>query len=53
MFAETDRKFFYKVVDAQIEFVKTSDGKVEKLILHQNGQDTPGVKLPTAEKAKK
>ncbi len=37
MFAESDSKFFFKVVDAQISFVRGADGKVDHLILHQNG----------------
>jgi CubicO group peptidase (beta-lactamase class C family) len=50
IFPESETKFFYKVVDAQIEFEKGKDGKVEKLILHQNGQDMPGLKLPEPKK---
>lgn len=46
IFPESPTKFFYKVVDAQISFVEGKSGKVEKLILHQNGQDVPGVKAP-------
>ena len=46
LFPETEKKFFYKVVDAQITFEKGGDGKVNKLVLHQNGQDMPGLKLP-------
>ena len=55
IFPESESKFFYKVVNAQITFEKNKDGKVTKLILHQNGQDLPGIKLPTPEagKAKK
>jgi len=30
-------KFFYKVVDAWVEFVKGSDGQVDYLLVHQNG----------------
>ena len=37
LFAESETKFFLKVVDAQISFVKDDAGKVTKLILHQNG----------------
>ncbi len=37
VFPETETKFFYKVVDAQITFVKDDKGGVEALILHQNG----------------
>jgi CubicO group peptidase (beta-lactamase class C family) len=37
-------KFFYKVVDAQLTFVSGPDGRVERVILHQGGRDTPGVR---------
>ena len=33
-------KFFSKRVDAQVEFTRGADGKVDGLILHQNGRDT-------------
>ncbi len=46
VFPESETKFFYKVVDAQITFEKGNDGKFDKLILHQNGQDMPGIKVP-------
>jgi serine-type D-Ala-D-Ala carboxypeptidase/endopeptidase len=39
VFAASKTKFFYKVVDAEITFVCNSEGKVNKLILHQNGRD--------------
>lgn len=45
LFAETSSKFFLKVVDAQIEFVKNAEGKVEKMILYQNGREMPGKKI--------
>lgn len=44
LFAEAPTEFFYKVVDAQITFEKDSAGKVTRLILHQGGQNAPGVK---------
>ena len=53
LFAESDTKFFYKVVDAQVSFEKDDKGNVNKLILHQNGQDMPGIKVPTGEAAPK
>jgi hypothetical protein len=37
VFPETETKFFYKVVDAQLTFVKDDKGGVKSLILHQNG----------------
>jgi serine-type D-Ala-D-Ala carboxypeptidase/endopeptidase len=36
-FPESPRKFFCKVVDAKITFMKGANGKVNRLILHQNG----------------
>ena len=38
-------KFFVKVVDAQIEFVRSAEGKVESLILHQGGRSMPGKRV--------
>jgi uncharacterized protein YneR len=38
IFPESETNFFLKVVDAQIEFVKDSSGKVTGLILYQGGQ---------------
>ena len=32
-------------VPAELEFVKSATGAVEKLILHQNGHDSPGAKV--------
>ncbi len=45
IFAEKDNFFFMKVVDAQIEFMKGSDGKVDNLVLYQNGRVIPGKKI--------
>jgi CubicO group peptidase (beta-lactamase class C family) len=44
MFPESETKFFFKVVDAEIEFVKDADGKVTGMVLHQNGRELKGVK---------
>lgn len=35
LFAESDTKFFMKIVDAQIDFIPDEDGSVNKLILTQ------------------
>jgi CubicO group peptidase (beta-lactamase class C family) len=35
IFAETEAKFFLKVIDAQLEFLKDESGKVSHLVLHQ------------------
>ncbi len=44
LFAEKEDFFFYKVVDAQVRFVKGPDGKVSHMILYQNGQEVKGQK---------
>ncbi len=40
IFPESETDFFYKVVDAQLTFVKDTNGKVTKLVLHQGGDKT-------------
>lgn len=42
LFAESPTKFFLKVVDAQVEFIKGPDGKVSSLFLYQNGKKIEG-----------
>ncbi|HEU5138290.1 MAG TPA: M56 family metallopeptidase [Steroidobacteraceae bacterium] len=39
IFPESDRSFFYKVVDAQIDFVGEGGAPATSLVLHQNGAD--------------
>jgi len=45
IFAEDDRNFFYKVVDAQLTFVGEANGRATSLVLHQNGADVPGNRI--------
>ncbi len=44
IYAETDTKFFYKIVDAEITFHKDEKGEVTHLVLHQNGRKMKGNK---------
>jgi CubicO group peptidase (beta-lactamase class C family) len=44
LFAESETKFFLKVVDAEVEFFKNDNGEVIYIILHQGGQDMKGTK---------
>ena len=46
IFPETETNFFYKIVDAQITFVRGADGKTTALVLHQNGVDQTATKSP-------
>jgi hypothetical protein len=46
MFPESATKFFLKVVEAQVSFVKDESGKVNALILHQNGRDQKAMRQP-------
>jgi uncharacterized protein YneR len=39
IFPESETRFFLKVVDAQIDFLQDTDGRVTGLVLHQGGQD--------------
>ena len=46
VFAYGERDFFYKVVDAQLTFGLGADGRATGVILHQNGRDVPGTRVP-------
>ncbi len=46
VFAESEDKFFLRVTDAQIEFVKSASGKVESLVLFQGGREMSAKRLP-------
>jgi D-alanyl-D-alanine-carboxypeptidase/D-alanyl-D-alanine-endopeptidase len=39
VFPESETNFFYKVVDAQLSFVRNQAGEVASLVLHQGGLD--------------
>jgi tetratricopeptide (TPR) repeat protein len=45
IFPMSETKFYYKVVEAQIEFIKNEAGEVESLILYQGGKELPGKKI--------
>ena len=45
VFASARDKFFYKAVDAQIDFARGPDGKVDALVLHQGGKDLRAPKI--------
>ena len=45
LFAESETKFFLKVVDVQIEFQTDPAGKVTGLILHRGSRDTAAPKV--------
>ena len=48
IFAESDGHFFWKIVDAQLEFSNDGTGSA---ILHQNGRDMPLTRVTAAESA--
>jgi CubicO group peptidase (beta-lactamase class C family) len=45
IFPQSETKFYLKVVDAQIEFVKNESGSFNKLILYQGGKEMEGNKV--------
>lgn len=53
VFAESEKDFFLKVVDAQLTFEMDSQGKVSDLVLHQNGRDQTAKRTETAPPASK
>ncbi len=44
IFASSPTRFFYRVVDAEIEFFPDAGGKVDHLVLYQNGKESKGMK---------
>jgi hypothetical protein len=46
LWPEGQTKFFVKEVDAQITFVRGSNGDVTELVLHQYGRDRPAKRTP-------
>jgi CubicO group peptidase (beta-lactamase class C family) len=45
IFAESEREFFLKVVDAQLTFVVDATGRATRVVLHQNGGNAPGNRI--------
>jgi D-alanyl-D-alanine-carboxypeptidase/D-alanyl-D-alanine-endopeptidase len=45
---ESPTAFFYRGVDAQIDFVLDAKGRAVRLVLHQNGHDTPAERVAGA-----
>jgi CubicO group peptidase (beta-lactamase class C family) len=45
LFAEKNNFFFFKVVDAQVEFLAGDNGKIDRLLLYQNGRKVEAKKL--------
>lgn len=45
IFAEAEGKFFLKVVEAKIEFVKNDAGNISSLILRQSGMEIEGKRI--------
>jgi hypothetical protein len=46
IFASSRDEFFYRVVDAQIRFVRDSTGKGVSPVLHQAGRNLPASRMP-------
>ena len=47
IFASAKDKFFYKIVDAQLDFERDAEGKIVAVILHQNGRDMRAPRMAT------
>ncbi len=44
-YPESDSKFFFEIVDAQISFLQNDAGEATSLVLHQGGRDQPAKKI--------
>ena len=49
VFPEGERKFFLKVVDAQLTFNVDAQGKATEVVLHQNGRDQAAKRVDEAQ----
>jgi CubicO group peptidase (beta-lactamase class C family) len=45
LYPTSETEFFLKIVDAQITFVRSEQGEITQLILHQNGRNMPAKKI--------
>ena len=45
IFANAKDKFFYKIVDATLDFERDAGGKVVAVVLHQNGRDMRALRI--------
>jgi CubicO group peptidase (beta-lactamase class C family) len=45
MLATSNTRFYLEQLKAELEFIKESDGKIENLILHMNGDHMPAKKI--------
>jgi len=45
IFAQSETRFFLKVVDAQVEFVADPDGKFNRMVLYQGGREIEGKRI--------
>jgi CubicO group peptidase (beta-lactamase class C family) len=52
IFPKSQTEFFWKVVDAQVEFVKDDEGKVVKAVHRQGGQTIQAARIPDVTVAK-
>ncbi|HAC16663.1 MAG TPA: serine hydrolase [Bacteroidetes bacterium] len=45
LYSESETQFFGKIPDAQIEFINNAQGNVSHLVLHQDGENSTGIKI--------
>lgn len=45
VYPESNKKFYYKEVNAQITLTRNESGYVSSLILHQHGRDQTAVRV--------
>jgi hypothetical protein len=45
LFPEAEDKFYLKVVNAKVSFIKDDKGQISGLVIHQGGRDVTGKKI--------
>jgi serine-type D-Ala-D-Ala carboxypeptidase/endopeptidase len=45
-FPESKDRYFCRLVEASVSFDRDAEGKIERLVVHQNGQDLPAPRNP-------
>jgi hypothetical protein len=45
IFPLSESRFFYKVVDAEIEFIRDNKDRIDRLVLYQSGMELPARRI--------
>src|SRR5262249_50265828 len=52
LYAESKTRFFCRPVEASFDFESNDAGKIERMVLHQNGRDLPANRIEPQQEGK-